>query len=71
MEQAGRADQFAIMTDGLTKRFDDIVAVNNLDLSIRTGELFGFLGPNGAGKTTTIRILCGLTRPTAGSATVC
>jgi ABC-2 type transport system ATP-binding protein len=60
----------AIIVDNLTKRFDDVTAVNGLNLEIRTGEMFGFLGPNGAGKTTTISMLCGLLAPNAGSATI-
>ena len=52
------------------KDFGDIRAVNNLNLEIRKGEMFGFLGPNGAGKTTTISMLCGLLKPTAGSAQI-
>jgi ABC-type multidrug transport system ATPase subunit len=60
----------AIVIDGLTKRFDDVTAVNGLSLEIRKGEMFGFLGPNGAGKTTTISMLCGLLAPAAGSATI-
>jgi len=56
-----------IITD-LTKNFDDVQAVNGLNLEIRKGELFGLLGPNGAGKSTTIRILCGLLAPSAGTA---
>jgi len=51
----------------VTKCFKDLVAVNNLDLSIEQGTLFGFLGPNGAGKTTTIKMMVGLMRPTQGS----
>ncbi|MFB3895134.1 MAG: ABC transporter ATP-binding protein [bacterium] len=50
----------------LTKRFDRVVAVNDLNLTINQGEIFGFLGPNGAGKTTTIKIMTGLLRPTSG-----
>lgn len=57
-----------IQTDGLTKRFGDNVAVNNLNLNIAEGEFFCFLGPNGAGKTTTIKMLTGLLRPSAGTA---
>lgn len=56
----------AIRTAGLRKVFGDLVAVDSLDLEIRTGEVFGLLGPNGSGKTTTIRMLCGLLPPTAG-----
>ncbi|WP_236790603.1 ABC transporter ATP-binding protein [Amycolatopsis sp. GM8] len=57
----------AIETTGLTKRYGQIVAVDDLDLTVPTGEIYGFLGPNGAGKTTTLRMLLGLTRPSAGS----
>ncbi|HXG53482.1 MAG TPA: ABC transporter ATP-binding protein [candidate division Zixibacteria bacterium] len=60
-----------VETHGLTKRYRDKLAVNNLDLTVEEGEIFGFLGPNGAGKTTTILMLLGLTEPTAGSALVC
>ena len=55
-----------IRTEGLSKRFGSLAAVENLNLEVGPGELFGFLGPNGAGKTTTIRMLTGLLRPTAG-----
>ncbi|PDV97027.1 ABC transporter ATP-binding protein [Candidatus Chloroploca asiatica] len=55
---------------GLQKRFGDIVAVQNVDLSIYPGEIVGFLGPNGAGKTTTIKMLIGLLRPSAGVARI-
>ncbi len=51
----------------MTKKFKDLVAVDNLNLNVRGGEIFGFLGPNGAGKTTTIRMLLGLTYPSSGS----
>src|SRR5579863_8146493 len=54
----------------LTKRFGDFVAVDQVSIEVRQGEIFGFLGPNGAGKSTTIRILCGLMTPTSGKATV-
>lgn len=58
----------AIKAEGLTKRFGDLVAVHDVSLEIRIGEIFGFLGPNGAGKSTVIRMLCGLLQPTAGRA---
>src|SRR5262249_4423567 len=54
----------------LNKRYGDKVALHDLSLSLRAGEVFAFLGPNGAGKTTTIKILTGLVRPTSGVATV-
>ena len=61
----------AIETQGLTKEFgEDVVAVEDLDLTIESGEIFGFLGPNGAGKSTTINVLLDFIRPTAGSAEV-
>ncbi|ELZ32427.1 ABC transporter [Halogeometricum pallidum JCM 14848] len=60
----------AIDIDGLTKQFGDVVAVNDLDLRVEEGEIFGFLGPNGAGKSTTIDILLDFVRPTAGTVTV-
>lgn len=59
-----------IHTENLTKRFKEVLAVDNLSLDIREGEVFGFLGPNGAGKTTTVRMLTSLIGPTAGTATV-
>jgi ABC-2 type transport system ATP-binding protein len=60
----------AIQCAGLIKRYDDVVAVNGLDLAVRSGECFGLLGPNGAGKTTTVEILEGLTLPDGGSVQV-
>ncbi len=63
-------DQFAVQVLNLTKRFGNFTAVNEVTFHIKRGQIFGFLGPNGAGKTTTIRILLGLLRPTAGSASV-
>lgn len=60
----------AIEVKGLTRRFDDLVAVDHIDLEVPQGEVFGFLGPNGAGKTTTIAMLTTLLRPTEGTATV-
>ncbi len=56
-----------IQTEGLTKRFGKIVAVDNLSLTVPRGHVFGLLGPNGSGKTTTMGMLLGLTRPSAGS----
>lgn len=58
----------AIKTVGLTKKYKDLVAVNQLDLQVEQGELFSLLGVNGAGKTTTIKMLSGLTQPTSGDA---
>src|SRR5688572_15871084 len=55
-----------IHTENLTRRFKDFQAVNNLNLQVPQGGVYGFLGPNGAGKTTTIRMLLGLIKPTAG-----
>lgn len=60
----------AIQTRGLTKRYGETLALDDLDLDVHAGEVFGFLGPNGAGKTTTIRLLLDVLRPTEGSATV-
>ena len=64
------SDTDAIRTTGLTKRFGDLVAVNDVDLAVNTGEIFGFLGPNGAGKSTTIRLLLDQLRASSGSASV-
>jgi ABC-2 type transport system ATP-binding protein len=64
------AQAAAVHLDKLVKRFGDFVAVDNVSLDVKPGEIFGFLGPNGAGKSTTIRILCGLLAPTSGSAKV-
>lgn len=58
----------AIRTSGLTKRYDETVALDGLDLAVEPGEVYGYLGPNGAGKTTTIRLLLGLLRPSGGRA---
>ncbi len=63
----GRAE---IIIEHLTKKFEDLTAVDDLSLTVSKGELFGLLGPNGAGKTTTINVLCGLLQPTSGSVTV-
>jgi ABC-2 type transport system ATP-binding protein len=56
----------AIRTDKLTRRFGELVAVDNIDLQVTAGQFFGFLGPNGAGKSTTIKMLTGLLAPTSG-----
>jgi ABC-2 type transport system ATP-binding protein len=60
----------AISVRGLTRRFGEFVAVDGVTFDVREGEIFGFLGSNGAGKSTTIRMLCGLLKPSAGTATV-
>lgn len=66
----GGSSELAIETRGLRKRFGDRLAVRNLSLSVRRGEIFGFLGPNGAGKSTSIKMLLGLVRPSGGEALV-
>ena len=66
----GGAAAPAVEVQGLTKDFDQKRAVDGLNLVVREGEFFGFLGPNGAGKSTTIKMLCGLMRPTAGTALI-
>ena len=60
----------AIKAEGLVRRFNGTTAVDEVDLDIPRGEIYGFLGPNGAGKTTTVRVLCTLLTPTAGRAVV-
>ena len=60
-----------IQVTGLTKAFDELIAVNNANFMVSEGEVFGFLGPNGAGKTTTINMLTTVLKPSAGSARVC
>jgi len=57
----------AIVARGMTRRFGDLVAVNNVDLTVPKACVYGFLGPNGSGKSTTIRMLCGLLTPTSGN----
>ncbi len=65
------AQALAVETHGLTKKYSTgVLAVNDLDLRVRVGEVYGFLGPNGAGKTTTLRLLSGLLHPTSGTAIV-
>ncbi len=63
-------DEPAVYVEGLTKKFDDFVAVDNISFEVAKGEVFGFLGPNGAGKSTTIRMLCGIIGPTAGEGSI-
>ncbi len=60
----------AIEAFNLTKNFGNLTAVNNINLTVNKGEIFGFLGPNGAGKTTTIKLLTGLLKPTSGTAKI-
>lgn len=59
--------EMALETTGLTKRYNNLVAVDGVDLAVPTGGVYGFMGPNGAGKTTTLRMLLGLVHPTSGS----
>ena len=63
-----RTDEPVVSVEHLTKRFGEVVAVDDLSFALQRGTITGFLGPNGAGKTTTLRMLLGLTRPTAGTA---
>jgi ABC-2 type transport system ATP-binding protein len=65
-----RTDRIAVQTESLTRRFGSFIAVKNASISVKEGEIFGFLGANGAGKTTMIRMLCGLLKPSSGTATV-
>lgn len=65
MNSPGNND-LLIRVTGLTKRYGDLIAVDNLNLEIHRGEIFGFLGPNGAGKSTSINMICGLVNPDAG-----
>ncbi len=62
--------ELVISTQKLTKKFGEFVAVNEITFDVRKGEIFGFLGANGAGKTTAMRMLCGLSKPSAGEAKV-
>ena len=59
-----------IKTEKLTKRFGDFIAANEITFEVQKGEIFGFLGANGAGKTTAMRMLCGLSIPSSGAATI-
>ena len=60
----------AILTENLTKRYGDLLAVDHISFQVNEGEIFGFLGPNGSGKTSTIRMLVGLSQPEEGRASV-
>ncbi len=64
------SSSYAVDIRGVTKRYNEIAAVNNINLSIETGEIFALLGPNGSGKSTTLKMLLGLVPPTAGSISV-
>lgn len=63
-------EQPVIKTNNLCKRFGDFIAVDNITFEVAKGEIFGFLGANGAGKTTAMRMLCGLSSPSSGTATI-
>ena len=63
-------EKYAITATGLSRKFGSLLAVNNINLKIPTGSIYGFLGPNGSGKSTTIRMLCGLLTPTSGAVEV-
>ncbi|HMW25429.1 MAG TPA: ABC transporter ATP-binding protein, partial [Ferruginibacter sp.] len=62
--------EIVIKADKLTKKFGDFIATNQISFEVTQGEIFGFLGANGAGKTTAMRMLCGLSMPSSGSATI-
>ena len=64
------SSSYAVELKGVTKRYNEIVAVNNINLSINSGEIFALLGPNGSGKSTTLKMLLGLVQPTAGEISV-
>lgn len=63
-------DEFAIKAQNLTKKFGNFIAVNSISFEVKKGEIFGFLGANGAGKTTAMKMLCGLSVPTSGTAKI-
>ncbi|NUO00358.1 MAG: ABC transporter ATP-binding protein [Saprospiraceae bacterium] len=66
----GRGEEVSIRADKLTKQYGDFIAANAISFEVYKGEIFGFLGANGAGKTTAMRMLCGLSTPSSGSATI-
>jgi ABC-2 type transport system ATP-binding protein len=70
MNADGNGAKTVIEVRNLTRKFGSFTAVNNISLNVQKGEIFGFLGPNGAGKSTTIRMLCGILKPTSGTALV-
>jgi ABC-2 type transport system ATP-binding protein len=70
VQAGGRTQRAAVVAAGLTKRYQQRLAVDHIDLELPAGLVTGFVGPNGAGKTTTIRMLLGLTRPTSGTGQV-
>jgi ABC-2 type transport system ATP-binding protein len=70
VEKTPSHDDYAVVAEGLTKKFGKFVAVDHISFEVKRGEVYGFLGPNGAGKSTTIRMLCGLLSPTGGKASV-
>ena len=63
-------NEYAVFAEGLVRKFDEVKAVNSVDLSVSHGEIYGFLGPNGAGKSTTVRMLTTLLIPSQGRAFV-
>ncbi|HZV21545.1 MAG TPA: ATP-binding cassette domain-containing protein [Hyphomicrobiales bacterium] len=69
-QSAPRMEDAAVQAAALTKKFSDFVAADNISFTIRRGEIFGLLGPNGAGKSTTFKMMCGLLKPTSGTAHV-
>jgi ABC-2 type transport system ATP-binding protein len=70
MTESTEGNRFAIQTFSISRKFGNLVAVDDIDLSVKEGELFSLLGPNGAGKTTAIKMLCCLLRPSNGTATI-
>lgn len=70
MDQVPDVQQVMVRCDQLTKRFGDFTATSNISFAVKHGEIFGLLGPNGAGKSTTFKMLCGLLKPTTGTAEV-